>query len=196
MPPSKNWNPEEKRKKILDAAAAVLDRKQFHDCPVDEITRRAGIAKGTFYLYFKSKEDLYFAVFQDLLDQAKRIVAETGRTGGPAAERLAILLERITGFLEARRQIFRALMHEIGPAKGKRHDELHGRFEELVTAISAIIEDGMRAKEFKSYPPRVAGTVFLSLVSILVKQQIRPESAEERIPPAILFNLFINGLGK
>ena len=50
---------EQKRRFILKAAAAAFGAKGFHAVTVKDIAERAGIAHGTFYLYFKDKKDVY-----------------------------------------------------------------------------------------------------------------------------------------
>jgi AcrR family transcriptional regulator len=48
----------EKKKKLFDAALELFTTKGFHDTSISNIVRKAGLAKGTFYLYFKDKYDL------------------------------------------------------------------------------------------------------------------------------------------
>ncbi len=55
-----------RRHQILDAAKAVFAERGFHNASINEIIKSAGIARGTFYLYFTSKD----AVFQSILDSA------------------------------------------------------------------------------------------------------------------------------
>ncbi|TYR81615.1 TetR/AcrR family transcriptional regulator [Priestia megaterium] len=52
----------DQREKILDAAFEVFGSKGYHDAKMIEIAKKAGISKGTIYLYFPSKEDLYIAM--------------------------------------------------------------------------------------------------------------------------------------
>ena len=49
---------------ILQAAEEVLSERGYHEMSIDEIAARVGIAKGTVYLHFASKEDLVFALFE------------------------------------------------------------------------------------------------------------------------------------
>jgi TetR/AcrR family transcriptional regulator, fatty acid metabolism regulator protein len=56
----------DKRTRILEAARSILSLKRYDDVPVSEIVELAGIAKGTFYLYFPSKADLIAAVAEGL----------------------------------------------------------------------------------------------------------------------------------
>ena len=68
---------EERAELILQAAEAVLTEKGYYDTTIDEIAARVGIAKGTVYLHFPSKEDLVVALweremvtFLTIIDQA------------------------------------------------------------------------------------------------------------------------------
>ena len=51
-------NKREKKRKLFDAALELFTSKGFHDTSISNIVRKAGLAKGTFYLYFKDKYDL------------------------------------------------------------------------------------------------------------------------------------------
>lgn len=59
----------EKRTAILGAARSLMVARGFSDIVLDEVAKEAGVAKGTLFLYFRNKEDLFSAVFEDLVDQ-------------------------------------------------------------------------------------------------------------------------------
>jgi AcrR family transcriptional regulator len=79
-PPSHTSGSSDKRRRILEAARAVMAVKGYDDTAVSEIVRRAGIAQGTFYLYFKSKADLPYAFAEEIhlsvMDACKQIVCQ------------------------------------------------------------------------------------------------------------------------
>ncbi|HZC37137.1 MAG TPA: helix-turn-helix domain-containing protein, partial [Sphingomicrobium sp.] len=58
---------EERPREICAAALQVFAEKGFAAAKLDEIARRAGVSKGTLYLYFKDKEDLFRAVVRDAI---------------------------------------------------------------------------------------------------------------------------------
>ena len=58
---------EERPREICAAALEVFAEKGFAAAKLDEIARRAGVSKGTLYLYFKDKEDLFRAVVRDAI---------------------------------------------------------------------------------------------------------------------------------
>ncbi|MBS0505467.1 MAG: TetR/AcrR family transcriptional regulator [Proteobacteria bacterium] len=56
---------------ILDAAAVELGDRGFHETGITHITQRAGVALGTFYTYFDSKEDVFHALVRDYSDKVR-----------------------------------------------------------------------------------------------------------------------------
>ena len=74
-----------RRAQLLTAARDVFSKKGYHTATVDDITRAAGVAKGTFYLYFEEKREVYYEVVRTFLETVKEagrsVVAEHG--GGP-----------------------------------------------------------------------------------------------------------------
>lgn len=69
-----------KRVRILDAAADLFATRQFHKVLLDDVARAAGVGKGTLYLYFKSKDEIYLEVltrnFERLIQSLAREIAE------------------------------------------------------------------------------------------------------------------------
>src|ERR1700690_1679391 len=59
----------DKRERILDAAVRVFAKKGFHATRVSEVAKAAGVADGTIYLYFKSKDELLVSLFEDRVER-------------------------------------------------------------------------------------------------------------------------------
>jgi TetR/AcrR family fatty acid metabolism transcriptional regulator len=81
-------NPE-KRIRILDAALKVFATRGFYNAKVSEVAREAGVADGTIYLYFESKDALLIALFEDRM---QRIIArandEIARSEGTVLDKI------------------------------------------------------------------------------------------------------------
>ncbi len=81
-------NPE-KRIRILDAALKVFATRGFYNAKVSEVAREAGVADGTIYLYFESKDALLIALFEDRM---QRLIArandEIARTEGTVLDKI------------------------------------------------------------------------------------------------------------
>ena len=68
--------PEEKRGRFLEAAWEEFTRVKFADASINQIVRRAGIPRGSFYQYFSDKEDLFYYLLGDIQSQVVRVFGE------------------------------------------------------------------------------------------------------------------------
>jgi AcrR family transcriptional regulator len=94
---------------ILDAAAEEFGEKGFHEGSISGITRRAGVALGSFYTYFDSKDDVFRALVRDMSDQVREHVAPAIRSAPDqiAAERAGLL--HFIRFAREHKEIYRII---------------------------------------------------------------------------------------
>ncbi len=134
-----------RRSAILDAARTVFARRGFAGGILDEIAQEAGIAKGTLYLYFKGKEELYKAV----LDHDMRTLRQSTLNRVDAA---ATLREKIAAFTlvrlqngDARREFFRIMDQEqqnLTMTRTQYSDWVREPVEHLAAAIAEAVSRG------------------------------------------------------
>ena len=94
---------------LLDAAAAEFGEKGFHESSVVSITQRAGVALGSFYTYFDSKDSLFRALVRDMSAQVRQtvgpvIAAEPDRLEG---ERKG--LNKFLNFVREHKELYRII---------------------------------------------------------------------------------------
>jgi AcrR family transcriptional regulator len=95
---------------ILDAAAAEFGEKGFHESSIVSITIRAGVALGSFYTYFESKEALFTALVQDMSGRVRDHVAPVLTAhAGTAIEAEGAALEAFLGFARDHKEIYRII---------------------------------------------------------------------------------------
>jgi TetR/AcrR family fatty acid metabolism transcriptional regulator len=83
----------DKRERIIDAAIKLFARLGYHQTKLDEVAKQAEIAKGTLYLYFKSKEDLFIKCLLDGYEKSRQRAAQIIASRKSIKERLLELLE-------------------------------------------------------------------------------------------------------
>lgn len=87
--------PEERRAEIVAAADRLFRKIGYAKCSVDQIIQEVGVAKGTFYYYFKSKQDILQAIVDRTLDQIVSLAEEVARDDTLSAlEKMRRLLGR------------------------------------------------------------------------------------------------------
>ncbi len=122
---------------LLDAAAAEFGEKGFHESSVVSITQRAGVALGSFYTYFDSKDSLFRALVQDMSAQVRNtigpvIAAETDRLEG---ERKG--LAEFLSFVRQHKELYRIIDEAefVDPASYRTH------YENTVAGYVASLSD-------------------------------------------------------
>lgn len=136
----------DRQRELLDAARRVFESKGLAATTVGDITDAAGVAKGTFYLYFESKDHLLAALWTRFLEGLQaRIAATMGRVGesGWIAAGESTIAELVRYDLE-HRELYRMMYSAAsGPAQ-QMFREITGRIRELVRAFVAQgVADGV-----------------------------------------------------
>jgi TetR/AcrR family fatty acid metabolism transcriptional regulator len=162
-----------------------LSEKGYHDTSMDEIAARVGVAKGTVYLHFPSKEDLVFALFERELEVFLQAVDQLLAQETSARDKLeAILQSMYMGLLGKRMQLLLALYTSI-EMRGKlmeKKGQIHERMERLAAKVTNLLEKGKTNGEFAtSIPTPVMQSTFFGLLSpisykrLVVEEHIAPE---------------------
>ena len=142
---------EAKRERILDAAVLEIARRGYYGTTVSAIARRAGVADGTIYLYFKNKEDVLVSIFeramQQFNDQARRIMEEGGAGAEDKLRRIVALHLSLLGEdrdLAVIFQVeFRHTLHILERLS-------RTRIREYLALIARVLEQGKDEGVFKS----------------------------------------------
>jgi len=74
---------DKRRKQLLNAATRVFGRKGYWSASITDIIQAAGVARGTFYLYFRSKHDIFVAIVDSFREEQKRLLQQSGPEEGP-----------------------------------------------------------------------------------------------------------------
>jgi TetR/AcrR family fatty acid metabolism transcriptional regulator len=154
---------------ILQTAEAVLAEKGYYEMSMDEIAARVGIAKGTIYLHFPSKEDLFVALFKRGLTSFLDGIRQVAGQPLPARDRLKLILTEAYG--EQRKKQSQIFMSVFSGGNLRRETiekqfSMRDYFKKLADYISKILEDGKAAGEFDgSIPTLVMLTAFLALLN-------------------------------
>ena len=112
-PSKKDVVAEFRRSEILDAGRRVFARRGFADATVDEIAREAGIAKGTIYLYYKSKGDVYAAAAREGLLALHEQMVGNVRGAVTAFDKVRAFIETKTRYFERNVDFFRLYYAEL-----------------------------------------------------------------------------------
>ena len=101
---------------LLDAARHVFGRRGFADASVDEIARRAGVAKGTVYLYYRSKRALYWASLREGLVALSDEIRGKVEEGVSLRDKIEAFVATKVSYFEAHRDFVQIYYAELSNA--------------------------------------------------------------------------------
>ncbi|GER83953.1 hypothetical protein KTAU_25900 [Thermogemmatispora aurantia] len=176
MPPStapRSWKEKQRQERealILQTAEEVFCEKGYHETSIDEIAARVGIAKGTVYLHFPSKEDLLVALFRRDTEQViSEVEAIASSPGCSAREKLEAILHLLYGELfKKRTRLFYSIYNspEMRVLLEKKK-EMGDHWGQLTHCLEELLAEGQAAGEFDpELPTSVMLSLFLNLVSV------------------------------
>jgi AcrR family transcriptional regulator len=173
----KDARPEE----ILAAALASFAERGFAATRLDDVAARAGISKGTLYLYFKSKEELFEAVVRaTLVPNLERLEALSATFEGPSVHLLERLLLTIAGVVDSQiGAIPKLVIAEAGNFPELARFYLEAVVRRGLRLIGAILRRGIGRREFR--PIDVDHAVFCVIAPMLIaalwKRSLEPHDA-------------------
>jgi len=150
----------QRRRDLLDAGLAVFVEKGVAAATLDHVTQRAGVAKGTFYLHFESKEHLLAALQADFEQRlVERIDARVTDAGESWAARLDTWVDAALADYPADRALHDVLFHHPvlpGDTKGMRAER------DLASSLTDLIDGGIEAGAFSTADPPLTAMLLCS----------------------------------
>jgi TetR/AcrR family transcriptional regulator, repressor of fatR-cypB operon len=161
--------PSDKRGDILQAALEIISEKGFHGSPMSEISKKGGVAAGTIYRYFESKDVLISELHRELEDRIMVALQEGYPSEGTLRERFLHLFREILHYFVMNPLHFRFLEQYFNSPYGislRRHRLLGkpGDYDILM----GIFEQGVAQNVLKDFPkPVMFSLAFGPLISLI-----------------------------
>ncbi|WP_168188780.1 TetR/AcrR family transcriptional regulator [Thermoflavimicrobium daqui] len=156
---------------IFQAAVQVFAESGFDQAKMDDIANVAGVAKGTIYYHFKSKEELFSALMDEgiesLIDCVKRNVSLYSNP----IERLNALIHAQIQFFIENQKLAKLLLSEVFGTK-ERQQLFRKRIREYMQLIEQILQDGKESGELSVIHSHELASAIFGAASILVLHKI------------------------
>jgi TetR/AcrR family transcriptional regulator, fatty acid metabolism regulator protein len=191
---------EGKRERILEAAIKVFAAEGFYNAKVSQIAHEAGVADGTIYLYFKSKDDLLINLFEDRMERVNANLREAIDTESTAVTRLKRIVKLHLELVEQNRDMAEVISVELRQSSKFIREYSNPKFAEFLRTIAGAVVEGQRTGELRTGidPYVFARALFGALDEIalawLVKHPGSKASIELPRAAEQLGDLFIDGL--
>ena len=181
----------EKRTQILRAAADVFSAREFHSVPVEDVATAAGVGKGTLYLYFPTKEQLFYATILEALDVLLAELASAVRgLGGEDA--LRAFTRCLVGFFWRRRHLAVLMARYEHKQREPEGEAWRQRRRRLVTMVRHLLEPETQRVRLGTSDATLAAEMLLALIrAAVINQRERDDPGRSE---ALVVSLFLDGL--
>ena len=197
MTTTKRQRTEEDRKtQILAAARAVFDEKGYESATVSDVVRRAGVAQGTFYLYFGSKRDAVLELARQPMEEMSNRMDAATTVGGTFEELLRGVLRMAFEFERSNMDLCRMITEARQSSNEAFESSDHMR--RMRTQMRSLFQGAIDGGEMKPMDAELAVTMFhMILTGAMAEASAGNDEAYSRqIEDAVtklLINAFVGG---
>lgn len=141
-------NPEVRRR-LLDAANRLIREEGFPALRIEEVTERAGLSVGTFYLYFEGKDDLFTSLVVAHTEDLRRQCQQAYHGAGRVLERLARGLDAYLDFIEENEKAF-VYFRNSGSRETTAGSLTSWAFAQHAADLRPLVDEGIRTGEIRA----------------------------------------------
>lgn len=177
----------DKRERILSAAERIFARHGFFAAKVSDVAKEAGVADGTIYLYFKSKDDLLISLFERRMQQVNEALREAVEGIESPREQLRAFIKTYLQLVHDEPTAVEVLTIELRQSSKFMKEYENPQFADFLRLLGGIIADGQERGELdRSIPAHVAARMIfgvldeLALAWVLAKQPLAGGAAGTR----------------
>jgi AcrR family transcriptional regulator len=176
---------EQRRRELLDVALRVFAQRGYHHARIADIIDAAGVARGTFYLYFESKNAIFHALLDDLLLRVRASVVgvSMGTHAPPVNVQIRESVERVLAAFVASPDLTRVVLREAVGLDAEVDKKLTDFYARLHRWLADALENGARLGLLRVSNGELAAWAVLGTIKQMV--QLLVDGREDEPKPSI-----------
>jgi AcrR family transcriptional regulator len=145
-------NGQDKQSEIFAAAVRIFRQKGYHAASMQDLADAVGLQKASLYYYVSSKEDLLISIYERFTGAFTEQLTELAAQPLPPTEKLGRAIESHVVALCEHLELFTVYLLEQKFLNGKHKARLRAEGERHAALLEAILDEGVRAGEFRRTP--------------------------------------------
>jgi TetR/AcrR family fatty acid metabolism transcriptional regulator len=186
-----------KRERILKAATQVFARYGFYKSKIAEIAKRANVADGTIYLYFKNKDDLLISLFEDEMNKVILTMREQVNKAEGFENKIRTFIQVHLDLVSRNKELAEVLQIELRQSHKFMKEYMGTKLNDYLNIISGIISQGQRNGQVRSdIIPGIAKRILFGALDELSGFWVLSKNKRYSLAVSgkMLGDIFINGL--
>lgn len=167
-----NQAKQSKREMILEIAAPLFSANDFHEVNMELVAKKADIAKGTIYNYFKSKEELYFTIIDTRLDKLINELQKKIDKQVSVLDDLEGFIFHVFMFMMKYQNFFLLFQRTRLNVQAGDHAEIDSKMSRLKVMLTNILEEGTEKKVFRQIDTCLTSDIILGIIYSTVQRNI------------------------
>jgi TetR/AcrR family fatty acid metabolism transcriptional regulator len=164
-----------RRSQLILSARRVFGAHGFAHATMDEIAREAAVAKGTVYLYYRSKREIYDAAFKAGMAELEDVTRDRVKSAGSIKSVIAVFVTTRVQYFQARRDFFRMYMDEISSrvaAGAPRRTVFSTMIERQTRVLEQAIAGAAARGEIRDVDPEATALAIFDMTRGLVARHL------------------------
>jgi AcrR family transcriptional regulator len=185
------------RQRIIREAACEFARLGFEQANINTIAEQAGIGKGTIYLYFENKRELFLAMLRQIAQAQLASIRSALAVDGSLHERLERLFLAFAQLAREESDSFNVYMSALYGVNRAFKEEATRLLRDYVAVIALVLEESMTRGEIQRVEPDATALMILSLTEayVLSAGVLGQSQAEITRQAQNVANLVLSGIG-
>ena len=163
-PSQKRIRRKSRKEEIIKAASNLFSQKSYHDVTMDQIAEKVGVAKGTIYLYFESKENLYLGILEHTFETIESILEKEIAKEDPAPLKLKKILRLIFQFYFQNMDVLRILTRDETRLIREHFEFTEHWRHRRIKLYRKVLEKGIKEGSFRSANTELMALIIFGLV--------------------------------
>lgn len=178
--------------RIIETAADLFGEFGYNDVRMEDIATRAGVAKGTLYLYYKDKDDLFLALILERMDQLFERTVARARLADQPEEKLLVVVQEVFDYFRSYPHIFAAIQRLDNVGSACQMEALRGSRIRFLNMTAGIIRELNATGRGAAKDPDMAAVILCGMMRELL---FAPPPSGTDFPDQIV-DMFLHGVAQ
>ena len=173
---------EERRKMVVRCAKAVFSQKGYYQASIADIIQRADIARGTFYLYFQSKRDVFNSILDELIKALEGVIKRIDLDpSAPLLEQVRSILRSVIMLALEDPDMTRIVLRRAGGLDSEFDSKLQEFYKTVLGTIESSLQHGIERGLVRECNPKIIACCVLGSMKEVVNHILSDAEAVSQV---------------